>query len=592
MKLKDWTIIVICIVLGGGLLTLASMRMDSIHKAREDMGLVANTSLENAPPSLAFATVAMGAFRGLIVDILWMRADNLKQEGKFFDAKQLAEWITTLQPRFATVWDFQAWNMAYNISVAIPNTQPEERWRWVRNGYELLRDRAIELNPKSILLYRSLAWIFQHKIGGVTDDCHRYYKREMALEMRSILGDEPSNAFFESLCKQGDSLEELLADGGVTASFLNELQQTDELFADKKKLIENYLALRETPGRFKKESFDVVERYRGTQALEAFDLFVKAYQLRHVWKFDVDFMNELNHTYGPINIDDPNERFPLNWEHPAAHAIYWGALGLQNAGRPEQYRVDEKNTERIIFHSLQMLYQAGKVVLYDVPGEKPTLYNLPDIRMFQSCDQIWEKIIQKYESFEGGNPKAVKGGHKNFLEKATMLFYQSGHEGYAARIYRRLQTEYRYDPQGFERNEYRAPMAIFLRSRLREQLEGIGVNDASQYILSFLVRNYFYYAVHQDDDAAGQQNLAQEVYDLYQDERGRNESDRIGLPSMDTFHYQAFYAFMNDPMYPEQMRMGLLGRIQVERPDLFKRLAKQEAWLREQIQKQWEEENP
>ena len=102
----------------------------------------------------------MGAFRGLIVDILWMRADTLKQEGKFFDAKQLAEWITTLQPRFAQVWDFHAWNMAYNISVAIPNTQPEERWRWVKNGYELLRDRAIELNPKSILLYRSLSWIF------------------------------------------------------------------------------------------------------------------------------------------------------------------------------------------------------------------------------------------------------------------------------------------------------------------------------------------------------------------------------------------------------------------------------------------------
>src|SRR5210317_127588 len=143
MKLKDWLTIIFCVVLGGVLLTAASMRTEQIHQAREEMGLVANTSLENAPPSLAFATVAMGAFRGLIVDILWMRADNLKQEGKFFDAKQLAEWITMLQPRFAAVWDFHAWNMAYNISVAIPNTQPEERWRWVQNGYELLRDKAI-----------------------------------------------------------------------------------------------------------------------------------------------------------------------------------------------------------------------------------------------------------------------------------------------------------------------------------------------------------------------------------------------------------------------------------------------------------------
>ncbi|MHC4468425.1 MAG: hypothetical protein ACYSQY_08575, partial [Planctomycetota bacterium] len=89
MKSKDWLIIVFCLILSGVLLTAASTRMASIHQAREDMGLVANASLENAPPSLAFATVAMGAFRGVIVDILWMRADTLKQEGKFFDAKQL-----------------------------------------------------------------------------------------------------------------------------------------------------------------------------------------------------------------------------------------------------------------------------------------------------------------------------------------------------------------------------------------------------------------------------------------------------------------------------------------------------------------------
>jgi len=67
------------------------------------MQLVINEPLVNAPPSLAFASVALGAFRGLLVDILWMRADKLKEDGQFFDAKQLAEWITVLQPRFAAV---------------------------------------------------------------------------------------------------------------------------------------------------------------------------------------------------------------------------------------------------------------------------------------------------------------------------------------------------------------------------------------------------------------------------------------------------------------------------------------------------------
>ena len=180
MRTRDFIILFVGLVAMVGLLIAAGSQLDYINAQREKMGVVINPALENAPPSLAWATVAMGAFRGLVVDILWMRADKLKEEGQFFDARQLAEWITTLQPRFAKVWEFHAWNMAYNISVAIPGSQPEQRWKWVRNGYELLRDKGIPLNPKSIALYRELARIFQHKMGGVSDDAHEYYKLKLA----------------------------------------------------------------------------------------------------------------------------------------------------------------------------------------------------------------------------------------------------------------------------------------------------------------------------------------------------------------------------------------------------------------------------
>ena len=153
MRLPDNTIRFVCVILAISFIVTAGMQLDFINSKRKEMKLIINEPLENAPPSLAFATVAMGAFRGIVVDALWMRADRLKSEGQFFDAKQLAEWITTLQPRFPAVWDFQSWNMAYNISVAIPAEQASERWRWVKNGYELLRDRALKINPHSILLY-------------------------------------------------------------------------------------------------------------------------------------------------------------------------------------------------------------------------------------------------------------------------------------------------------------------------------------------------------------------------------------------------------------------------------------------------------
>jgi hypothetical protein len=590
MQTKDFFIIILCLAVGAATLIGAAMQLDGIRTAREEMGLVATTALENAPPSLAFATVALGAFRGLLVNILWIRADNLKQEGKFFDAKQLAEWITTLQPRFAAVWDFHAWNMAYNISVAIPNTQPEERWRWVRNGYELLRDRAIPLNPKSIILYRSLAWIFQHKIGDIADDCHRYYKMELALSMRAILGQEPDNALFEQLAAAPKTLDEALTQPQV-GELLAALRQADPAFENRDKVADNYLALRRNPARFSKEAFAVIDNWRDSKALQTLDYFARAFKLRNEWKFDIDFMIDLNKQFGPVNIEDPNQTYPLNWEHPAAHAIYWGALGLKVAGRPDQYRIDEKNTDRIVFHSLQMLYRQGRIVLYEEDKDWGTaVYLLPDLRMFDVCNRVWQEIIQKYEEFEGGNPKAVRGGHKNFLENAVLMFYQAGHTRKAVQIYRQLQTQHRVDEQGFVRTEYQVPMITFVRSRLKQELESIGIQDAMEFIISVLRESYFRYALYEDDEAAGRENLAREVYELYQKEMGQFEQGRVGLPSLERLRYGAFVSFMEDPMYPQRLRQNLLARIQIERPDLFEQLRRQEERFFEEMRRMQQEQ--
>ena len=53
------------------------------------------------------------------------------------DEARFGETDARLGLRFSAVWEFHAWNMAYNISVAIPNTRPNERWRWVKNGQQL-----------------------------------------------------------------------------------------------------------------------------------------------------------------------------------------------------------------------------------------------------------------------------------------------------------------------------------------------------------------------------------------------------------------------------------------------------------------------
>ncbi|MBK7998656.1 MAG: hypothetical protein IPK15_08065 [Verrucomicrobia bacterium] len=168
------------------LLVVAGFLQQRLNRQRTELGLTRVAPLENAPPVLAFTTVALGGFRGLIANALWVRANDLQMEDKYFEQVQLADWITKLEPTFVHVWLVQAWNMAYNISVKFRD--PYDRWRWVQRGIELLRDQGLQYNPKEALLYRELAWFYQHKIGQNLDDAHLVYKYELARQMTRVLG--------------------------------------------------------------------------------------------------------------------------------------------------------------------------------------------------------------------------------------------------------------------------------------------------------------------------------------------------------------------------------------------------------------------
>ena len=168
----------------------AGRLVDPINRQRSQLQLNFDGRIgRDLPPEMAITQAALGTFRGVAVNILWQRAGRLKEQGKFYEAMQLADWITTLQPRFPQVWEFNSWNMAYNISVATHT--PEERWMWVDAGVRLLRDKGIPSNPRSLKLYRQLGWILLHKIGDDQDNMHWYYKVRFAEEWHALLGAPP-----------------------------------------------------------------------------------------------------------------------------------------------------------------------------------------------------------------------------------------------------------------------------------------------------------------------------------------------------------------------------------------------------------------
>ena len=135
----------------------------------------------DVPPALTFVMVGLGGFRGIVSEVLWFRVNRLQEEGRYLELVQLAGWITLLDPHAAEAWTYNAWNLAYNVSIMM--IRDADRLRWVQNGIALLRDDGLRFNPREAKLYRELAWLYQNKIGDSLDSAHLCYKLALAQTM-------------------------------------------------------------------------------------------------------------------------------------------------------------------------------------------------------------------------------------------------------------------------------------------------------------------------------------------------------------------------------------------------------------------------
>lgn len=133
------------------------------------------------PPALNFVVAGLGGFRGIVAEILWFRIHRLQEEGRYMELVQLSDWLNMLDPYASEAWVYNAWNLAYNISIMM--NRPEDRLLWVENGIALLRDEGLRFNPREARLYRELAWFYLNKIGDSLDEAHLTYKLHLAKQM-------------------------------------------------------------------------------------------------------------------------------------------------------------------------------------------------------------------------------------------------------------------------------------------------------------------------------------------------------------------------------------------------------------------------
>ena len=454
----------------------------SAEAGRAQLGY-ADRAEDSDPPEVALG-IALGAFRGLFVNMLWMRANNLKEEGKFYESIELARTITRLQPHFPRVWAFQAWNMAYNISVATKTS--EERWMWVKAGIDLLRREGIPKNPNDMQIHRELAWIFNHKVQGYADDAHLYYKRMHAEEWTVALGVPPPKAqtteqttqryldWLRAIASSPDTLAEAIRIEPRVESLVQRIRTEARLPLDQNLLrsIEIHLALTESWAA--REGLLGLSDEERNQAL--FELLINE-EYTQAWRVLI------GHLRKRLVIDEYKMEFPrmiryttkygpLDWRHPSTHALYWTLRGVEEGlVRVNTSDWDQTNTDRTALQAVQELARYGDLQFNILDHSYSAMPSMDFIPVY---GELLEELLERAAFFDRQDRafSLYALGYENFLRDIVRFLYRSGEFAEAEAYYERLRTwEGRniHDPE-FSAETYTKPIAQFIMDDLEDRI--------------------------------------------------------------------------------------------------------------------------
>lgn len=444
-----------------------------------------NVSVEGAPPFVVLGT-AIGALRGLIVDYLWIKANAMKEKGLFYEAMSDADLITKLQPRFAGVWGFHGHNMAYNISVAT-NTQ-EERWEWVNAGIRLVRNKGLRYNPNDLALHRELAFWFSHKIEGVADDAHLYYKLELCKEWHMLLGQPPEDqeARVEWIKAIADAPETLTAadqrSPGVSAlvARLREAfprDQSQGTFGLNRQFLREYVLWEAIKQRSEAAKILGVEGQLRSESsyFAAFDQIASDPEAQDAWKTLVAHARKrvLKDEYNmdPVLMHRYTaELGPIDWRHGSAHALYWSRKGAEfGKGRLSDYDIYISiNNDSQQITSMQDLARTGRInydlFSSDFPGR------FPEPRWIDVIADQFHVMYDRNYLVRGQGGDRFVWFLQNFMGSAICEWYRAGELGRADRLMKLMDGLFG-QPGPMFNNRWKQPLEVFVHKETFDEYQ-------------------------------------------------------------------------------------------------------------------------
>jgi hypothetical protein len=142
---------------------LAQLRTEA-RLGQADLG-----AIDPASETIRLATLGM---RGMAVTMLWTKANEYKKTEDWTAFQATLEQLARLQPYFIKVWQYQAWNLSYNVSVELDNVR--DRFYYVKQGIEYL-EQGIQYLRDNPSLLDDLGWFCGNKVGRA--DEHEQYRR-------------------------------------------------------------------------------------------------------------------------------------------------------------------------------------------------------------------------------------------------------------------------------------------------------------------------------------------------------------------------------------------------------------------------------
>lgn len=106
------------------------------------------------------AQLMLIGFRAVLVDVFWMQASGLQDEGRVDEAIAKYDRITKLQPDLPEVWHYLVWNTMYNVPHEVESI--EDKWNLIKLGLTYA-DEAGKRCPGSGTLAGQIGFMVWHR---------------------------------------------------------------------------------------------------------------------------------------------------------------------------------------------------------------------------------------------------------------------------------------------------------------------------------------------------------------------------------------------------------------------------------------------